>query len=182
MIKYKQAIPYDSFKSAVKDLPRNKLAGTLVKIQDYNPSDHTLKIVNAETGEPLVPNVDINAEVVRSKGFEQPNSKSIKALAAPDAPIMEVSDSDASIRGSSNNGFFSTRESGNIVKGPISFSAQPHEIRVSGMMTLHPLLLSGFPSTIVTPIPVLQWSLPSAEMLGPIAKDIALIGTLLGAI
>lgn len=182
MIKNKQGIPYDSFKTKIKDLPRNKLAGTLIKIADYNPSNHTLKIVNAETGEPLVPNVDISTEVVRSKGFEQPNSKSIKTLAAPDAPIMEVSDSDVSIRGSSNNGFFSTREFGNIVKGPTSFSAQPHEIRMSGIMNFHPLLLSGFPSTIVTPIPVFQWSLPSAGMLGPIAKDIALIGTLLGAI
>ena len=178
----KTAIPYNNFKSQLNEIPRNKLAGTFVKIKDYNPSDHTLKIVRADNGEPLIPNVDINAEIVRSKSFEQQRSKTLKNLPAPDAPILEVNDHDASIRGSGNNGFFSTRQFGNIIKGPMSISAQPHEIRVSGMMNFNPLLLSGFPSTIVTPIPVFQWSLPSGSMLGPIAQDIALIGTLIGAL
>ena len=101
----KTAIPYNNFKSQLNEIPRNKLAGTFVKIKDYNPSDHTLKIVRADNGEPLIPNVDINAEIVRSKSFEQQRSKTLKTLPAPDAPILEVNDHDASIRGSGNNGF-----------------------------------------------------------------------------
>jgi hypothetical protein len=42
--------------------------------------------------------------------------------------------------------------------------------------------MTGFASTMVTPIPTFQWSLPVGAMLGPIVKDIALISTLVGAL
>jgi hypothetical protein len=157
-------------------------AGTPVIIDEYLPASHSLKIRKLSDGKPLTENKDTTEEIVRSKGYEKKNNKVLKTLAAPDAPIVEVSDDEASMRGSSNNGFYSFREFGNVITGPTSFSAQPHEIRMSGLQTLHPLLLSGFPSTILTPIPVLQWSLPTGAMLGPIVKDIALIATLIGAV
>lgn len=180
----KKAVWYNDFKAddKLRAANRSNLAGTMVKIQDYNPSNHSLKVARLADGQPLIENIDTTEEIVRSKSFEQPNTKTLKTLSAPDAPIVEVNDHEASVRGSSNNGFYSFREFGNVIKGPTSFSAQPHEIKMSGIMNFHPLLLSGFPSTIVTPIPVLQWSLPTGSMLGPIVKDIALISTLIGAV
>ena len=179
----KQAVWYSDFENHDKlnSPKKSELAGTLVQIQDYNPASHTLKVVDAITKKPLIDKVDTISDIKRSKPFEQENNKVLKTLPAPDAPIVEVNDTEASIRGSGDNGFFSSREFGNIIKGPISISAQPHEVRVSGLFTLHPLLTSGFPSTMVTPIPVLQWSLPSGAMLGPIAKEVALMATLIGA-
>jgi hypothetical protein len=168
--------------SKTSDIKKSELSGTLVKIQDYNPSTHRLKIVSLETGEPFHQPMHLDGEIDQSKTFDKSNSKVLKTLAAPDAPIIEVNDSQASLRGSKTNGFFSTREFGNIVKGPTSFSAQPHEIRIGGIMTLNPLLMTGFASTMVTPIPTFQWSLPVGAMLGPIVKDIALISTLVGAL
>lgn len=174
---------YNDFKAEDKLVAPKKAvdAGTKVIIEDYIPESHSLKIKRLDDGKPLGGTIDTQEEVVRSKAYEQKNSKVLKTLAAPDAPIIEVDDHGASVRGSSNNGFHSYREFGNVITGPTSFSAQPHEIKMSGIMNFHPLLLSGFPSTIVTPIPVLQWSLPTGSMLGPIVKDIALIGTLIGA-
>lgn len=180
----KKAVWYNDFKTDDKLISpkRSNFAGTLVKIKDYNPSNHSLKVVRYDNGQPLIGNIDVIDEIERSKSFEQPKSKTLKTFASANAPIIEVNDHEASIRGSSDHGFYSSKDFGNIVKGPISFSAQPHEMKMSGIMNFHPLLLSGFPSTIVTPIPVLQWSLPSASMLAPIAKDIALISTLIGAV
>lgn len=178
----KQAVWYSDFEQTDK-LTHSKVsehAGTLVKIQDYNPANHSVKVVRLDNGQPLVGNIATTKDINQSKAFEQPRAKVLKTLPAPDAPIVEVNDQEASIRGSSTSGFHSSREFGNIVKGPISFSAQPHEMRVGGIMTFHPLLMSGFPSTMVTPIPTFRWSLPTGSMLGPIAKDIALMSTLLG--
>ena len=178
----KKAVSYREYQAdeKISDLKKSELAGTLVVIQDYNPAHHALKLTRLSDGKPVRDSITSSENVAKSKPYEQTNNKTFKTLAAPDAPIIEVNDTETSIRGSSTNGFHSTREFGNIVKGPISFSAEPHEMRVSGLMTFHPLLSSGFPSTIVTPIPTFQWSLPSASMLGPVAKDIALIGTLVG--
>jgi hypothetical protein len=161
---------------------KNIEAGTAIIIDEYLPASHSLKVRKLSDGKPLIENRDTTEEIIRSKGYEKTNNKVLKTLPAPDAPIVEVGDDQASMRGSSNNGFYSYRDFGNVITGPTSFSAQPHEIRMSGIMTFHPLLLSGFPSTIVTPIPTLQWSLPTGSMLAPIVKDAALIATLLGAV
>ena len=179
-----QKLWYESFEATDK-LNAPKLSpdrGTLVVIEDYLESEHLLKVRRLNDGKPLIPPISTTEKIVRSQTTGNDNNiKTMKTLAAPDAPIVEVNDHSTSIRGSSNNGFNSFREFGNVVTGPTSFSAQPNEIRISGLMTLHPLLMSGFPSTIVTPIPTMQWSLPTGGMLGPIVKDIALIATLIGA-
>jgi hypothetical protein len=177
-----QAVSYKEYESNGKNITTKKseFAGTLVEIKDYNPAHHSLKVVRLSDGKPLIGNTTRSENSSKSKPFEQSNTINFKTLSAPDSPIIEVGNDEVSIRGSSNDGFHSSREFGNIIRGPTSFSAMPHEIRISGLMTLHPLLTSGFPSTILTPIPTLQWSLPSGAMLGPIAKDIALMSTLIG--
>lgn len=179
-----KAVWYESFEadSKTSSIKKSEDAGTLVVIEDYNPGHHLLKVKRLSNGQPIRKPISRSEDLNKGKPFEQSNAKTLKTLAAPDAPIIEVNDHQSSIRGSSTSGFYSTREFGNIVKGPISFSAEPHEMRVSGIMNFHPLLMSGFPSTIVTPIPTFQWSLPSAAMLGPIAKDVALMATLIGVL
>jgi hypothetical protein len=175
-----EAVSYKDYQSNDKtgSMKKSVDAGTLVLIDDYIPGTHSLKVRRFDNGKPLKNPRSMNENITHAKAFEQSRSMTLKTLPAPDAPIVEANDEEASIRGSSDNGFYSSRQFGNIVKGPISFSAQPHEIRIGGLMTLHPLLMSGFPSTIVTPIPTMQWSLPTAAMLGPIAKDIALMSSL----
>lgn len=181
---FANAVSYKDHQQSEKNstMKRSEFTGTLVTIQDYNPAHHSLKVVRASDGKPVRSNVTTAQNITKSKPFEQSNAKTFKTLAAPDAPILEVNDSEASLRGSSTNGLYSSREFGNIIKGPTSFSAQPHEMRMGGLHTLHPLLASGFASTIVTPIPTFQWSLPTGAMLGPIAKDVALMATLIGII
>jgi hypothetical protein len=181
---FNKAVAYKDFEQSNKtgSMKKSELAGTLVKIQHYNPAHHSLKVVRLSDGKPLVENRTTDENLNKSVPFEQSNAKTFKTLAAPDSPILEVNDSEASLRGSSTTGLYSSREFGNIVKGPTSFSVQPHEMRVGGLQTFHPLLTSGFASTIVTPIPTFQWSLPTGAMLGPIAKDIALMSTLIGII
>lgn len=178
------AVSYKDYESndKISNNKRSEFAGVLVKIKDYNPAHHSLKVVRLSDGKPLVGSTTRAENINKTKPFDQPNTINFKTLSAPDAPIFEVGDDEVSIRGSSSNGFHSSRQFGNIIKGPLSISAMPHEVRVSGLMTLHPLLTSGFPSTIVTPIPTLQWSLPSGAMLAPIAKDIALMSTLIGIV
>lgn len=159
----------------------SEFAGVPCRIVDYNPNTHLVQLVKASDGEPLIDGIGVETSVDQRKPYEQPSAKIIKTLAAPDAPIVEVNDLEASIRGSSNSGFYSLREGGNIVKGAISFSASPSEIKIAGVTNLNPLITSCFPSTIVTPIPTTQWAIPGAGMLGTIAKDVILMGTLMGA-
>jgi hypothetical protein len=182
MSQVKKAVWYQSHETTDKTAPvtRDINAGTWVRIEDYIPGHHALKVVRLSDGKPVRDPRTTRENLNKEKTFEQPNSQVMKTLPSPDGPIIEANNSEVSLRGSSNYGFFSSRDFGNIVKGPISFVAQPNEIRIGGMMTLNPLLMSGFPSTIVTQIPTLKWSLPSGQMLGPIAKDVALMSTLIG--
>ena len=106
----------------------------------------------------------------------------IKTLAAAGSPIMEVNDNYSSLRGNPDYGFFSYRQGGgNIVKGPISLATEPHQIKISGISTFNPLITSGFPSTIVTPIPTCVWSLPAAAAIQPLLKDVTIMATLVSA-
>lgn len=157
----------------------SKHSGTLVRIKDFNDSRHLLKVVRADDGEPLEKDIEKPGEIKQVKPYEKRAAKTIKTLPTQDGPILEVTDEQASIRGSSTSGFISDNQFGNIIQGPTSITAAPHEIRMSGVTTLNPLLTTCFPSTIVTPVPVCVWSLPGAGLLGPIAKDVAVVATLL---
>lgn len=156
--------------------------GTIVQIKDVNPSNHTLKVVRASDGQPLEDGAYVEGRIEQIKPYQANLSKWLKVSEFQDGAIVEVSEETVSIRGSSNNGFFSTSQFGNIIKGPTSFSAAPHEIRMTGVTTLNPLLTSCFPSTIVTPISTNVWSIPGASMLAPIAKDVSIMATLITAL
>ena len=157
-------------------------AGTMVRVVDYVPEKHLVKVVKVSDNLPLEKDVDVLQEVNQKKSFSQPTGKVIKTSEAPGAPIIEVNDFYSSIRGNSDYGFFSYKEGGgNIIKGPLSLAVEPHQIRLSGLTTLNPLLTSGFPSTIVTPVPTTVWSLPAAGAIQPLLKDVIIMSTLVAA-
>jgi len=171
-------------KTLSEKIPKAKSehAGTLVKIIDYDPAKHLVKVVKYRDNEPLDKDQEMDEKIVQKKAFEHPRSKSLKTLDLPSAPIAEVNDEVASLRGNSNFGFFSYREGGgNIIKGPLSIATEPHQVRLSGLTTLNPLITSGFPSTMVTPLPATVWAIPTAAMVKPILKNVLIAGTILAA-
>lgn len=162
---------------------KSRHAGTAVRIVEYDPVRKLCKVVRIADNKPLSPDINSFNASRPAKPFKIPNGKFIKTLDAPDAPIVEVNDDSASIRGNSNYGFFTFRQGGgNIIKGPLSIATDPHQIRVAGITTLNPLLTTCFPSTIVTPMPTLMWSLPSAAAIKPVLKDVIMMGTVLSAL
>lgn len=160
---------------------RHQHAGTLVRITEYNPSKHLLKVVKAKNGEPLEKDGKVDYEVVQNKPFEQREARVLKVSDLETGPIIEVTNDTASLRGSSDSGFYSTEKFGNIIKGPLSIEASPQDIKISGINTLNPLISSGIPSTIVTPIPVCLFDFPGAKAVGPIMKDVATMAVLVAA-
>lgn len=51
-------------------------------------------------------------------------------------------------------------ERGTIIKGDVGFTGTPDQIRMGFMWSMNPLILSGMPSTIISPIPMMKLSLP----------------------
>lgn len=157
--------------------------GTLVRIVDFDPAKHLLRLVKLSDNQPLLKDQEIEKAVPQKKRYEATGEKVLKTSLAQDGPIVSVNDTYASIRGNDDYGFFSFREGGgNIIKGPLSIATEPHQVRLSGLTTLNPLITSGFASTIVTPIPATVWSLPTAAAIRPLIKDILVMGTLLAAV
>ena len=159
-------------------ISKSKNAGLAVRIVDYDAERGLCKVVRLDTGEPLSPDINSPTATRPSKPYKTPQGKFIKTLSAPDAPSVTVTDSFAAMRGNDNYGFYTFREGGgNIIKGPLSIAADAHQVRVSGITTLNPLLTTCFPSTIVTPMPTLMWSLPAAGAIKPVLKDVIMMGT-----
>lgn len=167
-----------------KRVPKSKSedCGVLVKIQDYDSRTHRVSVVRADNNQPLRDGTWIENAPDQKKAFEHRKAKSLKTSPIKDGPILEVTDDLAAVRGSSQHGFFSYKDYGNIIKGPLSIAAQPHEVRLSGITTLNPLVTTGFPSTIVTPLPMCVFSIPGAGVAGQIAKDVAIMAGLVSAL
>ena len=53
------------------------------------------------------------------------------------------------------------RENGLFLSGPVSFTSGINDIKFGGIFKFNPLMMSGLPSTIMTPIPTLIFDLPS---------------------
>lgn len=68
-------------------------------------------------------------------------------------------------------------KTGTVIRGPLGLTTTPGEIRVAGMWTFNDMLLSAAPSTILTPIPVLRFSLPMSDIQELITMTISM-GTL----
>ena len=157
-------------------------AGTLVRITDYDKNKHKLKVVKLADNQPLDPDQETEEKIEQKKLYDHPNTRTLKVSEAADGPIVEATEDYVSMRGNGDYGFFSYREGGaNIIKGPLSIAAEPHQVRLAGLTTLNPLITSGFASTIVTPLPACVWSLPGAATIRTLLKDVLVAGTLMAA-
>ncbi len=69
------------------------------------------------------------------------------------------------------NSITTTNDSGNYIQGPVSFSSSIENVKFGGIFRFNPMLSTGIPSTMVTPLPVLTIDLPLGNIptLGKIA-------------
>ena len=161
---------------------RSEYAGAKVRVAEFYPDIHAVKLIDVTTNTPVQSDVEFSEEIKLDKSFKKPRNKVIKTLAAADAPLVEVTNEYVSMRGNGDYGFFSYREGGgNIIRGPLSIATEPHQIKLSGVSRLNPLITSGFPSTIVTPIPTTIWALPSTQMIQPLLRDVTMMATVVAA-
>ena len=58
------------------------------------------------------------------------------------------------------NSITTTNDAGNFILGPTSFSSSIENIKVGGIFRFNPMLSTGIPSIMVTPMPVLMIDLP----------------------
>jgi hypothetical protein len=100
--------------------------------------------------------------------------KIIKQSASSNAAV-KVTATSAQLQGGEDQAILSDAALGNIVKGPISFTAHPSEMRFHGFWKLNPRLLSCIPSSIVTPNPVFNFDLPTAGAEELIKESVALM-------
>jgi hypothetical protein len=68
---------------------------------------------------------------------------------------------------------------GTVLRGPVGFTNSPSSIRIAGLWVLNDLLLSAAPSTIMTPIPVMQFS-PPLEAVALYVKTTAVVAAMAG--
>ena len=90
--------------------------------------------------------------------------KVIKYSAESEAGV-QVKHNEAIMMGGPEYAFVTNKNFGNFVVGPVTFSALPDKIRIGGIFTLNPLLMSMVPSTIVTPMPTLVLDIPGVGYL-----------------
>jgi len=85
----------------------------------------------------------------------------------------------AGLVGSIENNIFSTKN-GNVINGKLSIMAAPNDIRIGGLWTLNPLLVSTVPSTIVTPMPVFVFNIPGQNFMKDFGTSVAAMLSFLG--
>ena len=94
----------------------------------------------------------------------------------------KTTDSSATLQGGKDNCFYSDSKLGNFIKGPVSITAHPDQVRLAALWTLNPQLLSCIPSTIVTPVSVFNFNLPLSGAEELIAEAVAMMATLVAAL
>ena len=67
------------------------------------------------------------------------------------------------------NSITTTNDAGNFIHGPTSFSSSIENIKVGGIFRFNPMLSTGIPSSMVTPMPVLMIDLPICN-IGTMSK------------
>ena len=53
---------------------------------------------------------------------------------------------------------------GSFINGPLSISSPPTSITIGGFYKFNPVALSGMPSTIVTPVPTFEVTVPTKNI------------------
>lgn len=72
----------------------------------------------------------------------------------------------------------STNDGGNFIMGPLSISSPIESIKIAGIFRFNPMLSTGIPSTMVTPMPTLVLDLPVSN-LASISKIAAIAASLI---
>lgn len=62
------------------------------------------------------------------------------------------------------NSITTSNDAGNFIQGPVSFSSPIENIKFSGIYRFNPMLATGIPSTMITPMPVLTLDLPLSNI------------------
>lgn len=62
------------------------------------------------------------------------------------------------------NSISSTNDAGNFINGPTSFSSAIEHVKFAGIFRFNPMLSTGIPSTMITPMPVLTIDLPISNI------------------
>ncbi|RLA68395.1 MAG: hypothetical protein DRQ78_00795 [Epsilonproteobacteria bacterium] len=70
-----------------------------------------------------------------------------------------------------------TRDAGNFINGPVSFSSPFTKMRFGGVYKFNSLLANTMPSNVITPIPVLEIDLPIPEAAGLLALTTMVLST-----
>ena len=107
------------------------------------------------------------------------NKRTIKNHPTSEAGI-EILSNGVSISGSGSNKLESTKDYGNLISGPTTFTAHPEAIRIGGAYRFNGLMTSTVPSTIVTPVPSLILDIPGGTLLGLITGVVNTAKSILG--
>lgn len=83
---------------------------------------------------------------------------------------VKSKDGYGAIYGSESNRIMSTKDYGNIIVGPTTFTSHPEEIRLGGVFRFNGLLTSTMPSTIITPVSTLVFDFPLGDTLKELGK------------
>lgn len=95
--------------------------------------------------------------------LEHPLSEQSFVFAEPDA---------VGLVGNADVNMISTNEA-NMVNGPLNIMAFPQDIRIGGLWTLNPILISTIPSTMATPVPTLVFTNPGMEFMKDISSTLS---------
>jgi hypothetical protein len=106
---------------------------------------------------------ELMAKKTASANEVPPDGKVYKFRSASNAGVS-VKDNKVAIVGSRDNHITSDGQWGNFINGKTSIIAPPEQIRISGLWTFRPELLSTVPSTIVTPLPVFAFDPPTGNI------------------
>lgn len=76
------------------------------------------------------------------------------------------------------NAVISTAKDGNYINGPLSFSSSFTKMKFGGIYKFNSLLANTIPSTVITPIPVLEVKTPVKEASGLVSITAMVLGSL----
>lgn len=106
----------------------------------------------------------VNNNPVRTVDLSEIEYRVIKPNS--DSPSsIKVTGSYSSLIGSPTNRIVSTEKYGNLIVGPVVFTAHPESIRMGGVYRINGLHTSTMPSTIVTPISLFLLDIPGENFL-----------------
>ena len=86
----------------------------------------------------------------------------------------------AAVIGSPENRFISTKDHGNFITGPTTFTSHPESIRLGGVFRINGLHTSTMASSIVTPMPLLILDIPGQNIISILNETFKDFKTILG--